>query len=77
MAPTDIPAHHLGGWKGLINEVPFVVELHRGMVVELTMMPAEAFMPQPPHVLIDWQVKHALDESIAHAPPVDIGPAHA
>ena len=60
LAPLDIPALHLGGMKWLISEVSFIVDLHRGKTCDITMMPKEAFMPQPPSTLFDGQVYEAM-----------------
>jgi prophage tail gpP-like protein len=77
LAPVDLPALHLGGRKWLISEVSFVVDDYRGKVAEVTLMPKEAFTPQPPSILFDWQVQQAIQESAAAQPRPDVGPAHA
>lgn len=60
LAPLDIPALHLGGMNWLITEVSFVVDLRRGKVAEITMMPKEAFTPQPPSTIFDGQLNDAM-----------------
>jgi prophage tail gpP-like protein len=60
LAPLDIPALHLGGMNWLITEVAFIVDLARGKVAEVTMMPKEAFMPQPPSAIFDGQLNDAM-----------------
>jgi prophage tail gpP-like protein len=77
LAPLDIPALHLGNKKWLISEVAFIFDPHRGKIAEVTMMPREAFLPQPPSVMLDWQVQKAIQDSTDAAPPVSVGPAHA
>jgi prophage tail gpP-like protein len=60
LAPLDIPALHLGGMNWLITQVSFVVDEQRGKVAEITMMPKEAFMPQPPSTIFDGQLNDAM-----------------
>lgn len=77
LAPIDLPALHVGGVKWLISEVSFVVDEYRGKIAEVVLMPKEAFMPQPPSVLFDWQVQQAINDSAASQLRPDVGPAHA
>lgn len=63
LAPVDIPEIRIGGVKWLISEVAFLVDEYRGRVAEVTLMPPEAFMPQPPVSLWDRQVTQAMREA--------------
>lgn len=56
LAMVDIDALHLGGVLWLITEVSFVIDLPRGKVAEVTLMPAEAFTLKPPVSLWDKQI---------------------
>lgn len=77
LAPISLPSLHVDKVKWLISEISFVVDEYRGKIAEVTLMPKEAFMPQPPSVLFDWQVQQAINESAASQPKPDVGPAHA
>ena len=46
----------------LLSEVSFVIDRHRGRIAEITLMPAEAFVPQPPVSPWDRQVTQAMRE---------------
>jgi hypothetical protein len=61
--PGEYPELRLPGMLWLITEVSFVVDLERGKVAEITMMPPEAFALQPPVSLWDKQVMQAMQEA--------------
>lgn len=63
LAPVDIPALHISGAKWLISEVTFLVDIYRGKIAEITLMPPEAFQPEPPQTLFDGQIQRAIQES--------------
>jgi prophage tail gpP-like protein len=63
LAPVDMPALQIPNKKWLISEVSFIVNLYRGKIAEVTMMPKEAFVPQPPSVLYDGQTIRSIQES--------------
>jgi prophage tail gpP-like protein len=60
---VNIPELRLPGLNWLITQVAFVVDLQRGKVAEVTLMPPEAFTPQPPSTLWDPQIQQAMQEA--------------
>jgi prophage tail gpP-like protein len=63
LAPVDIPELRLPGLNWLITQVDFIVDLQRGKVAEITLMPPEAFTPQPPSTIWDPQITQAMREA--------------
>jgi prophage tail gpP-like protein len=63
LVPVNIPELRLPGLNWLITQVAFVVDLQRGKVAEVTLMPPEAFTPQPPSTLWDPQIQQAMREA--------------
>jgi prophage tail gpP-like protein len=64
LAPVDIPELRLPGLLWLITQVDFIVDLQRGKVAEITLMPHEAFTLQPPVSLQDKQITQAMREAV-------------
>jgi prophage tail gpP-like protein len=77
LASLDIPALHIDGMDWLISEITFSLDIERGTIAEVTMMPPQAFTPRPPTSLFDGQLQRAMDESIASAQMPSVAPAHA
>ncbi|MBS7812886.1 hypothetical protein KHU32_18195 [Roseococcus sp. XZZS9] len=62
-APQDLPALKLTNKEWLIAEVPYL-RGKNGTRAHLTLMPEEAFQPEPVILApFDWQVQEALERS--------------
>jgi prophage tail gpP-like protein len=75
LAPVNIPQVRVAGVLWLITQVEFVVDLERGKVAQITLMPPSAFTLAPPVSPFDQQIMQAMQEAAMTAPASSASPA--